>query len=69
VLGLLVGALLPALTRLLGATRAGITGREINDRAFRMYRMYMSNPRRRYRRPLGDDRMTSSPHQEVSQRE
>ena len=35
-------------------------------RAYYMYRMYMSNPRRRIRRALGDGKMTSLPHQEDS---
>jgi hypothetical protein len=45
----------PALTRLLGATWAGRTARELNDRAFRMYCMCMADPRRRFRRLQVDD--------------
>jgi hypothetical protein len=36
-LGLLIGALPPALTRLLGANWAGVTARELNDRGFTRY--------------------------------
>jgi hypothetical protein len=62
VLGLLIGVLPPALTRLLGATWAGRTARELNDRAFRMYCMCMADPRRRFRRlPVDDDVLTNPP--------
>jgi len=62
VLGLLIGALPPALTRLLGATWAGRTARELNDRAFRMYCMCMADPRRRFRRlPVDDEDVLVDP--------
>jgi hypothetical protein len=49
-LGLLIGALPAALTRLLGANRAGVTARELNDRAFTRYADCMSTRRKRFRR-------------------
>ena len=49
-LGLLIGALPPALTRLLGANRAGVTARELNDRGFARYADCMSTRRIRFRR-------------------
>jgi hypothetical protein len=61
-LGLLIGALPPALTRLLGATSAGRTARELNDCAFLMYCMCMADPRRRFRRlPVDDDDVLANP--------
>jgi hypothetical protein len=50
VLGLLIGALPPALTSLLGASRAGVTARELNDRGFARYADCMSTRRIRLRR-------------------
>ena len=49
-LGLLIGALPPARTRLLGANRAGVTARELNDRGFARYADCMSTRRIRFRR-------------------